>query len=241
MMRHALPIGLLCLWGCTTDNAQSLSILQNQSVSQASNGCVPTTAQSSTTRSIGVLDVSLVEAGAEGYNVYPLVRNNLVSRSSVPAAVDEITVIGLDVELEPDATLALVLPETSRKFFSGSLGGAIAPTQMLALAALAVPRPAALQMAAAVDDVATNFSRVIVHMRAVGKRTSDTVRSNWVTFHVSLCRGCLTGTVGVCPATGYDATDVKKGGCGVAQDEEVTCCYNETNALLCGEDVPQTG
>ena len=241
MTRSVLPLGLIFVVGCSIANSQSFSIIQNEALSEDSNACVAS-ATATTARNRGVLDLGLVAVGGDGYNLYPLIRNNLLDRSAtVPAGTDDIAVLGLDVQLLPDAALALVLPTASRNFFAGSFGGVIGPTDETAMGALVIPRAQALTLSDAVTADLIDAPELTVRVRAVGTRQSEKTHSNWITYPVQICRWCLTGGVPpACPDAGYKTTDVEKGGCGVDQDEAVTCCVNADGVTLCGADVPQS-
>ena len=248
LQRSSFGVGLISIvaagvmfLNCTTDNAQSLSILQDQAINQANNSCVVPATVTSSSRSIGILDVGVVEGGYDGYHVFPLMQNNLIDRTieGIPLATDSITVLGLDIQLIPDDTLAAVLPVKGDIVFSASFGGVVPPAGLVAMAAPAITRATALQLGTVLTGDTVNYPIVTVRMRATGMRTNSTVKSNWVTFPVQLCRWCLSGgPPAACPVGGYLSSDVKKGGCGSAQDESVTCCLDANNYLLCGTDVP---
>lgn len=240
-------LALLFSAGCEENNV-SMIIVHNTEVDRMTM-CVAVAMDTGVTTSTGILDVGLVADGYEGYDLYPLVKSNLLDKSSmsVPQRSD-ITLEGADVEIlvQGGSNLAAALPSTQSSYFAPAFGGAILPGGGEATMSFhAIPRQVALQLANAVPNSIgmMDYPTVLVHFRVHGTHASDTgntdLASGWADFPVQLCKYCLTGgKPQVCPSPPFKPTQVNLGACNVSQDTPVTCCYGATNQLLCGPFVP---
>jgi hypothetical protein len=244
-MKYSLwPLLGTLLAGCV-DNQISLVVVQNQVIDRMG-GCVVSSMASNTVRGKGILDVGLVADGYQGYEMYPLVRNNLLDRSSPMSGVPQRNIIevqGADVELIT-GTLSASLPAAQSTFFAPGMGGALEPNGGEApMTFTAIPRGVALMLGAGVTGTEPDFPTVTVKYRIRGTHQSDTgssdIFSGYVQYPVQLCRYCLTGgKPPTCPTPPQSAQTVNLGSCNVSQDDYVTCCYE--GALKCGPLVPVT-
>jgi hypothetical protein len=225
----------LALGGCTADNTDSLIILQNQVLDPSSSCGVPSSA-TMTAESAGILDVGLVEAGFDGYEVYPLLFNNLVNRASTTVTTrDTIQITGAQVQLQ--GALANTLPSSQTSFSLSSYGGTVFPNQTQGMSVNVIPAQVALQMGNFI--AAGQSAPVIAHFRVTGVRAGGELDSGYVDYPITVCRGCLTGGP-LLPCVPIDKTLVRLGSCNPAQDQLVSCCIQGMSTVLCGTQFPTT-
>lgn len=235
-----LPL-FLVFGGCVQDDL-TVTILHFVPDDPASQ-CVVQVA-STTTLTEGILDVGIVAStGAPGYTVFPVVKNNLpvtMTTGTTPQVErNAITVTGANVELKPDPSLAGAIPANQRKFFVAAGAGRVDPQGSVVFGVEALPRPLALALANAVPDgVGSTIPKVTASVSPVADHSGDTIVGSAIDFPIQICKFCLSGTPAACPAGGFDAAQVKAGGCFEAQDQNVTCCTGSQGQLLCGSDVP---
>ena len=221
--------------GCV-ENENSLVFIQNQFVTRMNN-CAVTPALG-IGLSGGLLDVGLVEAGAPGYTMAPILRNNFADRTMVTGTnIDNIIITGTDIEVQPPPALAAMLPRGQRNYFVPALGGGIAVNTTVGFLVEALPRQVALQLASGVTGTEPDPPRVNLRFRVVGQWNGSTLSTPWLNFPIKLCQFCLSN-VFPCPAGGLSAESIALGGCNPAQDEPVTCCEANGN-LFCGPAVPK--
>jgi hypothetical protein len=184
----------------------------------------------------GVLDVGLAPLYGGGYTVFPVVTNNLNPTStSSPSKVElhAITFTGANVELQPDAIAAPFIPPNQRKFFVGVSGGRLEPNGQLASGIRVIPPSLAVALAGGAGG------RVTAQVSPVGDYSGDKIIGAAVPFPVDLCQFCLSGMPTGCPAGGFMPGKVVSG-CIPWQDFSLTCCIDNTNTLVCGDQVPMS-
>ncbi len=221
--------------GCLADNTDSLIILQNQVLDPSTSCGVPSSA-TMTTETAGILDVGLVEAGFDGYEVYPLLFNNLVNRATTQVTTkDSIELTGAQVQLQ--GVLASSLSQSS--FSLQVFGGTVLPNQTAGMSVNVIPRELALEMGNFITGTETAPPTVVAHFRVTGIRAGGELDSGYVDYPITVCRGCLTGGP-LLMCNPVDKSLVKLGSCNPAQDSLVTCCIQGQSTVLCGSQVPTT-
>ncbi len=223
--------------GCPVENQNSLVVLQDQVVDRTTTMCaVPTTA-TITSRSQGTLDVALAEQGLGGYDVVPLLRNDLLPRADPQNGVpetDTIQLTGADVQLSAPVHLS------ANSFFVQSFGGTIDPGATGSMVITVIPETVAKADLAPVLHAGDTPIRVIAHFRVHGSRSGGDITSGWVDFPIDVCRNCLTGPIAACPNPPPSKASINLGGCFPAQDDPISCCTNN-GATLCGANFPTSG
>ncbi len=243
----ALP--LLLAGGCV-DNPVTLEVLQNTIPDPPA--CQPATMGTGPSASAGIFDVGIAQGGAgefKGYEVYPVVRNNLEDPSMATGIVsgmggvvqtqrDDIELVGVDVQLTVTGAFDAAVRADQRSFYQNAYGGIVPAAGTGALTVEVVPLPIAVELNAALQDGQT--LPMVARFRVVGQKTdSSMIESGWVDFPINVCRWCLTGgKPPPCPKDGVLAASVLPGACNVPQDDPVTCCTDTKNRLLCGSTVP---
>jgi hypothetical protein len=228
-MKARIPALVLAalLIGCVHNNTQTLVIMQDNVPDTSGGVCLIPGTISSTFRESGLLDRSFFLSGdipssAVGYEMYPVVKNNLSSSvSGTGVGIDplafNIQLSRADVELSDGASgEPLVTP------FSVPLFKVVASGESTGLVVGVIP-------AALVPDL-HDGQIVLAHLTVVGSRDGSEIRSNTVEFPITVCDGCLVNDVGPCTAfTGTASVNV----CNIAQDEMAVCCEHSTLGLIC--------
>jgi hypothetical protein len=216
--------------GCTAYNDVSLVIVDTEAVTPMSNCVVP--AMATVAQSQGILDVGVLQLGiGTGYVIAPIVLNNLLERANATTPErDGITVIGYDVVLKAQNVTGL----GNTSFTTLISGPFLLPQTTAGTSFTAIDANTAKSLGLA----AGASTDVIVQFRAKGRRADGEIDSGWSNFPVHVCNGCLTGPVSnPCPA--LQASQVSLGGCNLAQDLPVTCCFPAgSTAPACGSAVP---
>jgi hypothetical protein len=247
-----LLVAALIGGGCV-DNKNSLVIVQNQLPDPTMMNCAVPGMATPVELQAGILDVGLVAAGYAGYQLYPLVRSDILDRSNATTGVAQEATVelrGVDVQLagatgSTGASLVAGLSQPS-SFFAPSFGGNIVPAGGTgAMIVTVITRQAATDMAKALAGLpatTADFPTVTVHFRAVGTHSSDnpfsdTITSGWADFPVQICSFCLTAPPMACPTPPPKKADITLGACNPSQDRYVSCC-TQNGATLCGSLYP---
>lgn len=237
----------LIVAGCKVEDNQSLTL--QHFVGFTTTGMCIADPLATLLATSGVFDASLIasfgDGATHGYLVAPVIQNNIPDRAGGGVTVqrDGITVNSFEIELHDskggDLPFQLQafenMPASTHPAFTvNSAVGVLAPTGKAAVFVDAIPTRAAQHLAKA--DFGTWDRIILVHIRAVGDHSGNTLKSNWVDFPVTICKGCLTDEV---PCDQFDSTVVvRKGGCYVGQDDVMTCCTQRGGGALCGPDLP---
>ncbi len=226
----------LAALGCGRVPGQ-LVFLHNQTPDQ---GCSISADEGHPYQGTGLVDASLVRAGAEsGLWVFPLLKNNLPPSSEGPDP-NQIFISSFAVDigflsgpqslatflsgLDAGDTRALFHYKTPWSATITSGGGT------LATAVAALPTDLAAQLAAHPDVGVTPTLWLNVQIRAFGSSTTQDFESDPFNYPVALCKGCLVANVQPCP---YHAAPANPGNpCNIAQDAPVDCCLSG-NDLIC--------
>lgn len=235
LLRPARLTGLLLLagtFGCA-DNDLTLSILQMQAVMLPT--CVATAVMGSVAtvgRSRGLLDVSQVQTN--GYIGVPVVRNNLMPRSSGAGSVElnSIQVTGANVTLQLPASASSAIAAGDRNFFYPSAPGRIDPGGATPMFVEVLPARLAKQLQPSVPK--GGLLTIIAEIRPVGDHSGDQVIGGPIFYPIDICDNCLVTVVngGTCPFP--LGTTIPVGGCFPQQDDPTECCRDKAGTLLCG-------
>jgi hypothetical protein len=184
----------------------------------------------------GLLDVSLVGTSGHGYVAFPVVTNHLAGSAPSRGPVEQNSIIfqGVNVELQPDATLAPLIPDAQRKFFVSAPANRLDPAGSVAVGLEIIPLALATSLAKA---GLTGAPTVTAQVSPVGDYAGDKVIGGPMAFPIEICSFCLSGQPMACPAMGFPASTVKAS-CIISQDANTTCCTDTTSRLLCGAEVP---
>jgi hypothetical protein len=239
-----LPIivGLVTVTGCVESNTISI---QNFVLDDPNNGCMVTTS-ATTFQSRGLLDVGIVSVtGSDGFIAWPLIKNNLNSSlvgSTTGVEMHNIDITGVNIELQPDASIASAIPSSARKFSMQAAGGVVAPGAEVVFSVTLIPRALALSLANVVQSgVGNQLPIVTAKVSPIGDLGGSKVVGAALSFPIEICKFCLSGDIQACPATGFPAAQIQAGGCGnPAQDDPVTCCAASQSEVLCGSQVPKS-
>jgi hypothetical protein len=230
MKRMLWPLLAALAGGCTAYNDVSLVILDTEAVTPMNHCVVP--GMPTMSQSEGTFDVGVVELGfGGGFFIAPVVKNNLLERASptVPER-DGISVIGYDVVLHPPNAF----PLSNASFTTLISGPYLLPGESGGTSFTAIDVTTAKQIAGTLTVGST--ADIDVQFRAKGRRADGEIDSGWSNFPVHVCNGCLTGAIqNPCPP--LMMTQVSMGGCNLAQDAAVTCCF-ANNVPVCGTAVP---
>jgi hypothetical protein len=229
-MKFLLP--LLLAFGCT-DNDADLTI-DRFVPALTSNSCVVSPMQLDQPPT-GTLDTGLAGLFSLGYTVFPIITNHLSSSATSvtnPGVVElhSITLQGMNVELQPDSTLAGLIPPPQRKFSVTVPNSRLDPAGSVAVDAEVIPPSLAKSLGGSGSLVAL--------VAPVGDFGGSTIVGAARSFPINVCSFCLSGgPPAACPATGFPANEVNPGQCIPDQDFSITCCI-KGGQLLCGSRVP---
>ncbi len=205
--------------GCIEDD-RTFIIRQNQ-VPVA--GCLLTNT-STIYNPRGMLDVS----AKQGYFLFPLLENHLISTTSTDQEPDRnaLHVRGFDVEIDlgqipgeyPANLLKFWYPTSGYLPSSGQLTSVVKviPDRLVQLLNI----PPAIQ------------PLVMVSVKATAKHGGDDKDSSTFVYPIVLCTGCLVDSRSSCPADPSKDKTVLYNSCGFPQDKSVTCC-TASGALKC--------
>lgn len=233
-----LAAGLPALAACTTDVNGALVIVQNQ-VPESEDGICLIPSKGDTVRLIsGTFDVDLDRDYP--YFLYPLVRNGL------PPLADEgrvetnrIEYEGVEVKIEPPPGVDFPGTDACPNEFAFNERYSLAPeAEIGSKVQVLLPCHSALlrQMfnaGALPSDFATHV-RFRVSVRAVGKHTGSTLKSEPFEYVIRVCKGCLQRgyqegyavfdypNVPKCDA--LETNPYQGNPCNPAQDQIVMCC-----------------
>jgi hypothetical protein len=230
MNRLLWPLLVALAGGCTAYNDVSLVIVDTEAVTPMGNCVVP--GMPTKGQSGGTFDVGVVKLGfGGGYFIAPVVLNNLLERATaITPERDGITVIGYDVVLHPPNAF----PLQNASFTTLVSGPYLTPGMTGGTSFTAIDVTTAQQIAGSLTAGAT--ANIDVQFRAKGRRADGEIDSGWSNFPVTVCNGCLTGPV-LDPCPPLMMSQVRLGGCNLAQDIAVTCCINN-GSPVCGMAVP---
>jgi hypothetical protein len=230
----SLLLPLLLAFGCTQNEADLT--IDRFVPALSGNGCVVSPMQVDQPPS-GVLDTGLAGLFSLGYTVFPVITNHLSSSATAltnPGVVElhSITLLGANVELQPDSTLAGLVPPAQRKFSVQVPNSRLDPAGSVAVGVEVIPRSLAKSLGGSGSLVAL--------VAPVGDFGGDTIVGAARSFPIEVCSFCLSqGPPAACPATGFPANEVNPGQCIPDQDFPITCCI-KANTLLCGTKVPMS-
>lgn len=228
MRRHlpaivaAFALGLVTT-ACAVDD-RSFFIAENHGFTSVNGACE---ANTSSTRYQGVFDIAPNRAGGQfGYLMFPAVTNSLRPTSGDKEPERN----GLNIKfLEVDLDTGSLNRDIS---FSVPAAFRLEPGATAAVSSLRAIPSEVLQ---GVSLPAGGPHYIIVTLRAVADRSSETVESAEFEFYVRLCDGCLVGKVlDTCPASTASST-VYTNACGIPQDTKVTCCRDPAFGVRCLE------
>jgi hypothetical protein len=243
-----LGLAALTILGCGQPPDQFI-IVQDQVPMQP--GCLIPTTIGSVYQSEGFMDVRLVFPDTTiGYEIFPVVRNNLPGNSGSSGDPNRIALSAFEV----DVSVADDAPQGVKDMFAAfqTSGPSGAPDQMIkyrsltsgsvtseggtaASAVTGVPADLARALRASGHLQGAPPFHLISTVRAVGKTTTRTVTSDPFDFPITVCDGCLIrnavgGEVPTCPLTYTPATG---NSCNIAQDGYVDCCQTGAGELVC--------
>jgi hypothetical protein len=185
----------------------------------------------------GILDVSLVRAGASSaFYVFPLLKNNL-SGSSGSVDTNKIVMQSFAVDISvlsagDDELRGLVedAPAVDLHYktpWSGSIssGGGLVSAAVSAFPVSLANRLKGSPLLGVSPSLLVNLQ-----IRAFGHTTVQDIESDPFNYPVEVCSGCLVANVQPCPYTTAPANPGNE--CNVAQDAPVDCCMSG-NDLIC--------
>jgi len=220
-------------------------IVQNQVPNP---GCVISGMRGAVYRGLGLLDLSLVNAGADSaYLMFPLVQNNLPAAAGGGPDTNEIKVHSFAVDIGTNAQSYLP-PKVQQLFDSLNMMPGTADYALLhyslpwaasvasgggtaATFVSAFPVPLAQRVLATGDiGISANSMVVNARVRVFGDTTTSSIESDPFDYPIEVCSGCLVTQILPCP---YSAAPTNKGNeCNLAQDDGVDCCSLNGN-LIC--------
>ena len=234
----------LVLAGCGLPPGQFI-IVQDQVPDP---GCVIPTTLGSVYEATGYLDARIVSSTATvGYELFPLLQNNLSAPEDQSGDPNRIALSGYDVHVTlPDDSPAGPIKDLFNGL-EGSKGGT--PSTLVEFS---VPTsgsvasgggntssgvdvvPAALAQEIHQKWVAsTPYIYITATVRARGKTVTSSVESDAFNFPIRVCDGCLIANVDDIPPCPVAQAPVNTGNvCNVAQDGVVDCCQLG-NDLVC--------
>jgi hypothetical protein len=226
-MKYLILPALLAA-GCVANDAD-LSIDRFVPALRA-NMCIVSPTQMETPLS-GILDTGLAANFGTPYAVFPVITNHLTPSTATQGAVEQhsITVKAINVELQPDASLAGAIPLSQRKFSLPVVGARLDPGGSIAVEADVIPRALAPNLGGS--------GTVTALVSPVGDYAGDTVIGGARSYPIQVCSFCLSGMVASCPTGGFPSNSVNLGECIPSQDADITCCLSMSQ-LLCGAQVP---
>lgn len=219
----------LLVGGCGEESR--FFIVQNQVPEP---GCLIPTDRSQVYIGRGRMDVTLVgDEQAFGYQIYPLVQNDMpsVGEEGAPEP-NRLFIKGFRVSLRLAGTPApaaqkvfadLAADETGRRFldFDTRWAGTVDPGDVMSAALGGVPGEIARRLRQAGVFASAPTVPLTVGVRALGERTSGDMESTEFRFPVDACEGCLVAFHGTCPI----AARANAGhACNMSQDDLVDCC-----------------
>jgi hypothetical protein len=232
----------LVLAGCGLPPGQFI-IIQDQVPDQ---GCVIPTTLGSVYQGTGYLDTRIVSATAQiGYEMFPLLQNNLSPPDNQTADPNRIALSGYDVHVTlPDLASGPIvdlfnglegpqpdtgLPSTLVEFSVPTSGSVASGGGNTSSALIVVPGELARRIhdsGAMTGGFATvPYFYLTATVRARGKTLQGSVESDAFNFPIRVCDGCLIADADSIPACPVTQAPANTGNvCNVAQDGFVDCC-----------------
>jgi hypothetical protein len=188
----ALGAGAVGLAGCTDTN-DSLIIVQAQSPDEM---CRLSEESTGTSRRLeGILDLALDKA--YGYNLYPLVGNNLQPLSKNGGIEpNRVAINGAEVKIVPPAGLSITWPQGCEATFDDASSANINPGErrVIAISALRACHAAVIRdlfLAGKLDSSLAEKIKFKVVVRAHGHHGGTDIYSDPFEFPIRTCYGCL--------------------------------------------------
>ncbi len=218
--------------GCE-QNSASLIILQNLVPGE---GC---SLESGGTayRTQGTLDVAwyLRKNQPAYYDMYLLVKNNLLTTASAGTAVEENCIILEKARVNLDMGSLGDYVESSLTRYEVPLALTICPDEEKAVTVRVIPSQVVQLVASQINEGSTVLATA--HVELVGKRGSFDIPSNSVDFPIFLCNGCLVQNMGLCSSDTIPESPKTGNPCNPSQDEIIECC-SEGADLICPATAP---
>lgn len=220
---------LLVAAGCGAAEGQFF-IVHNQVPSE---GCVIPVDKAAPYQGEGVLDVAVPMTNPEAaYLLFPLLENDLPADAEGVSSPNRIALTGFEIDLT-----AIGGPDAFRSFFDSAVGdperaglvryqvpwsGSVDPGGGTTSATTnALPAEAARRLRDTGALAGGSIGLVNARVRAVGRTSSATLRSDAFNYPIRVCQGCLIRRTSACPL----AAPIASGGiCNAGQDATIDCC-----------------
>jgi hypothetical protein len=234
----------IVLAGCSLPPGQFIIVQDQVPIA----GCVIPTTLGSIYRGTGTMDVRIVSDTAEaGYDLFPLLENNLSPPSGGTADPSRIALSGYNVDVSLPAAdgippaitdlfngLAVSGPDGGPDpliRFSTPTSGSVASGGGTTSSGLVVIPGALARLIRSKNALqSTPYFYLTATVRALGKTLTADVQSDAFHFPIRVCDGCLIANAGSIPSCPVATAPANTGNeCNPAQDGVVDCC------LLSGE------
>ncbi len=232
MMLPALMIAVAAWTGCQ-ENSASLLILQNQVPGE---GCTLDTSGGSY-RTQGTLDVAwYVQKGQPAYyDMYLLVKNNLLSTENSGNAVEENCIVLEKAQVDLNLGSLGDYVESSLTRYEVPLALTVCPEEEKAVTVRVIPSQVVELVGNQINEGSTILATARVKL--IGKRGSQKIPSNSIDYPIFLCNGCLIHNLGLCSSNTIPDSPKAGNPCNPAQDDILECC-SEGADLVCPAVAP---
>jgi len=234
LRRCAITLAVATAASCASQGDEVLLLLRNQ---LPGTGCLISASENDPFVSQGTIDTAAAGSG-RGYVMTPLVANTTTTDRATELQ-RTIIIQGADIDLSfPDtalfdATELQRLRSSALTRFRVRFAGSVKPNGGTASFGFeVVPAELIREIATKLGTGAVDRTLVMVQAVVFGEMGGGRVESQKFSYPVTVCRGCLVGSLGAC-ASLPSGTDANQGGaCNPFQDEPVDCCELGT-ALRC--------
>jgi len=230
----AAALSALVLGGCEANSA-SLLIIQNQI---PGDGCSVDSSGTGAYRTQGTLDVAwyLQKKQPAYYNLYPLIRNNLLSTANTESgSIEENCVTIREARVDLDLGDLGNYVESNLTKYSVPLSMTICPDEEKVVSVRVIPSQVVELIADQINEGSTTLVIATVHV--VGRRGSHDIASNSMSYPIFVCNGCLVKNLGLCSSDTIPTTPKEGNGCNPSQDDPIECCTQGAE-LVCPAVAP---
>ena len=169
------------------------------------------------------------------YDMFLLVKNNLLSTENTGSAVEENCIV-LD-KAQVDLSLGTLGDhvESSLTRYEVPLALTICPGEEKGVTVRVIPSQVVELIGNQINEGSTVLATARVKL--VGKRGSQNIPSNSIQYPIFLCNGCLVHNLGLCSSDTIPERPKTGNPCNPAQDDIIECC-SEGGDLVCPAVAP---